>query len=102
MYPDWTPVLPLAKVYAYDPLEGIPAEHRSRVLGTQCENWTERTCSEAELEWKMWPRALAKAENAWTAPGRLDYAEFLRRAKIRRAVLVRDFGVNAAPVEGAE
>lgn len=102
VYPDWTPVLPLAKVYAYDPLEGIPAEHRSRVLGTQCENWTERTCSEAELEWKMWPRALAKAENAWTAPGRLDYADFLRRAKIRRAVLVRDFGVNAAPVEGAE
>ena len=99
-YPDGVPPLPLSKVYAYDPLAGLPEADRRLVLGGQCNNWTEWTCTRAELEWKLWPRACATAEVFWHAPETRDYAAFARRAEACRATLVRE-GVNAAPV-GAE
>lgn len=96
-YPDGVPPLPLSKVYAYDPLAGLSEADRRFVLGGQCNNWTEWTCTREELEWKLWPRACATAEVFWRAPETRDYAAFARRAEACRATLVRE-GVNAAPI----
>ena len=99
-YPDGVPPVPVSKVYAYDPYDGVAPADRCRILGGQCNNWTEWTCTQDELEWKIWPRACAIAEVFWSCPERRDYASFARRLETRRAALVR-LGVHAAPV-GAE
>ena len=94
---NWAVPLPLVKVYGFDPLKGLPAECRPRILGAQCNNWTEMTCLPNELEWKVWPRALALAEVLWTYPEKRDFADFVRRAEACRERLVAA-GVNAGPV----
>ena len=94
---NWAVPLPLVKVYGFDPLKGIPAEYRPHVLGAQCNNWTEMTCLPDELEWKIWPRALALAEVLWSYPEKRDFADFVRRAEECRERLFAA-GVNAGPV----
>lgn len=99
LYPyNWTVLLPLAKVYSFDPSRGIPEEFRKHVLGAQGNNWSEMTRTESELEWKVWPRAAALAEVLWTDPAKRDFISFMRRMEPRRKELV-DSGVNAAPLE---
>ena len=53
-----------------------------------------------DLEWKMWPRALATAEILWTNPDptKRDFAEFAARAAEHRRRLVREH-VNCAPLK---
>ena len=98
VYPyNWTVPVPLAKVYAFDPARGIPSAFRKHVLGAQCNNWTEMTCTGAELEWKLWPRAAALAEVLWSYPEKRDFAAFSARLVPLRERLVAE-GVNAAPV----
>ena len=97
-YPfNWTLCLPLAKVYALDPLKGIPAAFQRHVLGAQANNWSEMTLDGRELEWKLWPRAAALAEILWTYPIRRDFGAFAARMEILRADLVAR-GVNVAPL----
>ena len=96
-YPCFVPPVPVSKVYEFDPLAGIPAEKRRFVIGGQCCNWTEWTCTPAELEWKIWPRACAIAEVFWTAPAKRDYDEFAARLAAHRPRLLA-VDVNAAPI----
>lgn len=92
--------IPLKTVYLFDPLAGMPEEVRGKIVGGQCCNWTEYTASRDELEWKMWPRALAMAEVLWTYPDpkKRDFADFKRRAAIHRDAMVAR-GINAAPIK---
>ena len=98
VYPWFTERLPLEKVYAYDPFEGVPAEQRKFILGGQCCNWAEYTCDETELQWKMWPRACATAEVFWTPAAKRDFADFRRRMETHRRRLIGRH-VNCAPLE---
>ena len=91
----WGTPLPLEKVYAFDPCAGVPAEYRGRILGGQANNWSEYTYCEADLQWKLWPRALAMAEALWTAPAARDFGEFSRRASVHAGRL-RAEGVTVA------
>ena len=78
----------------------LPERLRGHVLGVIAPNWAEFTRSPAELEWKIWPRALALAENLWKHGGNPisgRYADFRRRAEIHAAKL-RAAGVNCAPI----
>jgi N-acetyl-beta-hexosaminidase len=84
--------------YAYDPLDGIPEGERGLVLGGQCCNWSEYTCNETELQWKMWPRTCATAEVFWSPASRRDWADFLRRMAMHRRRLVKA-GINCAPLK---
>ena len=92
--------IPLKTVYLFDPLAGMPEEVRGKIVGGQCCNWTEYTASRDELEWKMWPRALAMSEVLWTYPDpkKRDFADFKRRAAIHRDAMVAR-GINAAPIK---
>ena len=97
-YPyNWTVMLPLAKVYSFDPLRGIPSEFHRHVLGAQGNNWSEMTRTERELQWKVWPRAVALAEVLWSNPETRDFRDFLKRLEPHWRKLV-DGGVNAAPM----
>lgn len=98
VYPWFTCPLPLEKVYTYDPLEGIPESQHELILGGQCCNWTEYTCNETELQWKMWPRACAAAEVFWSLASSRRYDDFIRRMKIHRGRLISS-GINCAPLK---
>ena len=94
------PKLPISKVYQFDPLAGVTEAARSHVIGGQCCNWTERTLCQIDLEWKLWPRALALSEVLWTYPdpAKRDFTEFSRRAAAHRLRLIRSH-VNCAPLK---
>ncbi len=91
---------PLSKVYSLDILEGVAPGARANVAGGQCCNWGECTIGIVDLEWKLWPRALALSEVLWTHPdpAKRDFAEFSKRAAVhRRRLLSRH--VNCAPLK---
>ena len=92
--------LPLARVYRFDPLAGIDAAARPRVVGGQCCNWTSHTFGRFDLEWKLWPRGFALAEVLWTYPdpAKRDFAEFAKRAAEYRRRLIAAH-VNCAPLK---
>ena len=98
VYPWFTERLPVEKVYAYEPLEGIPAGQRGRILGGQCCNWSEYTCNETELQWKMWPRTCALSEVLWSPAECRDFGDFSKRMETHRLRLI-DGHVNCAPMK---
>lgn len=73
--------LPLEKVYAYDPVpDSLSTEEQARILGVQGNVWAEYVPTEAQMEYMLYPRALALAEVAWSAPERKSWPDFRRRA----------------------
>ena len=87
----------LEKVYSFDPLDGVDEASRGNILGGQCCAWSSSIAELHELEWKLWPRALALAEVLWTYPdpSARDFDGFRRRANVHRLRLVRA-NVNCA------
>ena len=90
----------LEKVYRFDVLEGVEPAARKNVAGGQCCNWAELITGRIDLEWKLWPRALALSEALWTYPdpAKRDFAEFSQRAAAHRLRLIRS-RVNCAPLK---
>lgn len=89
----------LADAYGFDPLEAIPPEHQDRVLGTQCQLWTEYIPNPRVLEYMLWPRACAHSEVAWSDPAERSYAEFEARLTPHLERLSAQ-GVNFRPLAG--
>jgi hexosaminidase len=85
--------LPLEQVYRFDPVEGVPADKHSFVLGGQGNIWTEYIPTGEQVDYMTYPRALAIAESVWSAPEQKDYAAFLDRLRPELARLDR-LGVN--------
>lgn len=83
--PDYEPLAiggftPLEKVYAFEP---VPPELSRReaqhVLGAQGNVWTEYLQTPAQVEYMVFPRALALAEVLWSPAQRRDLQSFLNR-----------------------
>ncbi len=73
-------LLPLEKVYAYDPafVAENPAQAK-QVLGTQAQLWTEYIQDMKKVEYMAFPRIAAFAEVAWTPPDLKNYENFRLR-----------------------
>ena len=89
----------LERCYGFNPTAGIPEGQQGHVLGGQGNNWTEYTFNGSEYEWKMWPRMSALAECLWTAHANKSWASFRARIPAVRTALIRQFRINAAPIE---
>lgn len=91
--------LPVEKVYAFDPLEGMPPEHCEKVLGTQANVWTEYIPTMRRAQYHLFPRACAHAEVAWSDPAGRTWDEFAGRVSghLERLDAV---GVNYRPLAG--
>ena len=73
--------LPLKKVYAYDPVPAsLTAEQAKLVYGVQGNLWVEYIPTPAHVEYMIYPRMLALAEVAWSAPERKSWPDFHTRA----------------------
>lgn len=93
-------MLPLSRVYQFDPLAGVEEAARAHIVGGQCCNWTSHTFYRYDFEWKLWPRGLAVAEVLWTYPDpkKRNFEEFSVRAAEYRRRLIKAH-VNCAPLK---
>lgn len=86
--------LPLAKVYAYDPIpEAIAADKAQHVLGVQGQLWGEFIATPEHLNYMGYPRAAALAEVAWSPKAAKDYDDFAGRLR-HHLERLRMMGVN--------
>lgn len=71
----------LSKVYSYNPVpkEVHEAGRDDMVLGVQANCWSEYMPNASVLEFRLYPRALALAEVAWSPMERKNFEDFQRR-----------------------
>jgi len=87
------------RAYSLEPTEGIPAELHDRILGTQCQIWTEYMPSARRVQYMLYPRACAHSEVAWSDPEGRSWNEFSGRLEGHLARLDA-LGVNYRPEAG--
>lgn len=92
----WSGSNPLGQVYSFQPRLGLSAGAAKNVIGGLAFNWSEYTATPAELEWKMWPRAIAFAQALWNPPSGYSYAERFLPALSGHLKRLRAAGVNCA------
>ncbi|MBO0811490.1 MAG: family 20 glycosylhydrolase, partial [Microlunatus sp.] len=87
------------RAYSLEPTAGIPAELHDRILGTQCQVWTEYMPSARRVQYMLFPRACAHSEVAWSDPEGRSWQEFSARLPGHLARLDA-LGVNYRPEAG--
>lgn len=86
--PDWMIVLPLEKIYHFDPMpDGLEAEFADRILGSEAGMWTEYAPDTESLERQLMPRLAAFAEALWSPRVGRSYDDFLNRLGHQQASL---------------
>ncbi len=73
-------LLPLKKVYEYEPIpEGLAEDKHKYILGAQGNLWTEYIPTFDKLMYMTYPRACAMAELNWSKKENRNYDSFLKR-----------------------
>ena len=73
-------LVPLAKVYSYEPIpKELPDDRRQYLLGAKANVWTEYISTPDYLEYMLFPRFLAFSEAVWSPAAAKDYEGFLLR-----------------------
>ena len=73
--------LPLEKVYSYNPIPAsLTPDEAKLIYGVQANLWAEYIQTDEHCEFMIYPRILALAEVAWSAPERKSWADFRPRA----------------------
>ncbi len=86
----------LHTVYSYDPSPSqFTAAQVKHVLGVQANVWTEYMKTGDQVEYMVYPRAIALAEVGWSAKGNKNYDDFIKRLKANQ-VLLDSWKVNYA------
>ena len=79
---------PLDKVYDYKVIpEDMPEHQHSLVMGSQGQLWTEYMKDFNHVEYMMFPRACALAENLWSLNENKDYDSFIKKLKHHLIIL---------------
>ena len=91
--------LPLANVYSYDPVSPAFTEEEAKLIyGVQGNLWAEYIPTDEHYEYMAYPRLLAIAEVAWSAPANKSYPDF--RGRVCREIgWLRDRGYHPFPLE---
>ena len=83
--------LPLQRIYNYEPVPAaLDTSKIKYILGTQACVWTEYMPTTYQVEYMVYPRAMALAETAWSAKEKKNFADFLKRCN--RKVAKDSFG----------
>lgn len=77
----WNGFNTLDRVYAFPESLGAAYPRDARILGLQACLWTETAVTQERRDFLTFPRLLALAEAAWTAPERKDFARFRQAAQ---------------------
>lgn len=94
----------LEEVYSFDPIPEGAEEGPGRIIGGECNMWTEHAPQEL-VESKVFPRAIGLAEVLWSGVDKTGeegaYEEFLNRLELhlnRLDFMDVDYGLEAVPV----
>jgi hexosaminidase len=80
--PGWMSVLPLKKVYSFEPVpEGLTPEQQRHILGGEGNIWTEYSPQEV-VDSRAYPRLVGLAEVLWSPKGHRDWEDFSRRLQV--------------------
>ena len=72
----------LEKAYSFEPVpDSTPEEAAQRVLGGQCNLWTEYINTPSHAEYMLLPRMLAISECLWSPREKKDWSSFRRRVE---------------------
>jgi len=79
--PKWMPVLTLEKVYSFNPTPDTLTDNEKKlIIGSECAIWTE-IIFEDDIQYQIFPRILAYAEDVWTPLENKNYEKFVKRAE---------------------
>jgi len=95
------PAISVEKLYSFRPVPAaVAARTRSRVLGAQCQLWTENVETPERAEYQYFPRLCAFAEVVWSSSEtKRSYAEFEPRLA-EHLHRLDALGVNYRPLGG--
>ena len=79
----------LGKVYGWEPLPESLRAWEEGLIGIQANMWTEDVPTADAAGERLFPRLLAVAETAWSAPEKRDFADFRRRLPLHLHQLER-------------
>lgn len=88
----------LKKAYNYRPVKSGFINDEN-ILGLEFETWTEWITNESALEFSIYPRIFALAENAWTEDSKMNFKDFYKRLKFFK-VYMNTKAINYSRVEG--
>jgi hexosaminidase len=84
----------LNDVYEWNILpDELPEEAKIHILGAQANMWTEYVATNEHLEYMLYPRLIALAENAWIEKEQKDFTDFQNRMNKQYAWLDKQ-GIN--------
>lgn len=89
--------LSMEQVYRLDPYDRIFIHEYDKVLGVQCNLWTEFISDFAHVQHMLLPRLAAISETAWAYDRKDNYEDFAVRAKALLPELYQSYGYNYAP-----
>ena len=94
--PTFRGLITLERTYSFDPLEGVPAEHHSMVMGGQSNLWSEYIPTNEQAEYQTYPRGAALAEALWSPmpEGGRDFSRFMTRLQHTHLSRLDALGVN--------
>jgi hexosaminidase len=74
---------PLEKVYGFEPVPAeLSATEARHILGAQANMWTEYVTTPAQVEYMIYPRALALSEVLWSPAEARDWTSFVGRLPV--------------------
>jgi hexosaminidase len=86
--------LPLQKVYTFDPTPTeLTAEQAKFILGGQANVWSEFIPTTSQVEYMVYPRALAMSECLWSQPSNKNYVFFEQKVQTQYDRMSR-YGIN--------
>ncbi|MFT4594827.1 MAG: hexosaminidase [Bacteroidia bacterium] len=84
----------LEKIYGFDPIPAeLNEESAKRIIGGECNMWTEHVPDENDLDSKVFPRMIGLAEVLWSYPEERDFDEFSSRLA-KHYLRLEKWGVN--------
>jgi hexosaminidase len=88
--------LPLQKVYTFEPTPAeLTPEQAKYILGGQANVWSEFIPTTMQVEYMVYPRALAISECLWSQPNNKNYAFFEQKVHAHYERMTR-YGINFA------
>lgn len=85
----------LYKIYHFQDLQQVSAQHRALTMGAQANVWCETIPNEDWAHHLIWPRLLGVAELTWTPTSQRNWEDFKARVAVQREWLKKD-GVYVA------
>lgn len=88
----------LKRAYKFDPIKVGYTGPRDNILGLEFETWTEWITDEAALQFSIYPRIFALAENAWTEDKYCNFKDFYKRLDFFKGYM-RSKNINYSRLE---